>query len=163
MARSLMQRRQEAECARVEAYEASLRRMSQRARPAPNFQKAIDEAKRGFEAHILRDAWAWRPQMKTRDAARLRLAAARHLFARYAGRRGRSRREGGFEPTASKLRVPLKPLLCNEFKALLRRWDFDLILDEPELSAQNFFHEFIMLCTCSRCGVSSEPVILGKL
>ncbi len=84
MARSLIQRRQEAERARVEAYEASLRRVSQRARPAPSFQKAIDEAKRGFEADILRDAWAWRPQMKTRDAARLRLAAARYLFARYA-------------------------------------------------------------------------------
>jgi hypothetical protein len=83
MARSLVQRRQEAGRARVEAYEASLRRVSQRARPAPNFQMAIDEAKRGFEADILRDAWAWRPQMKTRDAARLRLAAARYLFARY--------------------------------------------------------------------------------
>jgi hypothetical protein len=83
MARSLIQRRQEAERARVEAYEASLRRVSQRARPAPSFQKAIDEAKRGFEADILRDAWTWRPQMKTRDAARLRLAAARYLFARY--------------------------------------------------------------------------------
>src|SRR5262245_306083 len=83
MARSLIQRRQEAERARVEAYEASLRRVSQRARPAPNFPKAIKEAKRGFEAEILRDSWAWRPQMKTRDAARLRLAAARHLFARY--------------------------------------------------------------------------------
>jgi hypothetical protein len=83
MARSLIQRRREAERARVEAYEASLRRVSQQARPAPDFQNAIDEAKRGFEASILRDAWAWRPQMKTRDAARLRLAAARYLFARY--------------------------------------------------------------------------------
>ena len=83
MARSLIQRRREAERARVEAYEASLRRVSQPARPAPSFQKAIDEAKRGFEADILRDACAWRPQMKTRDAARLRLAAARYLFARY--------------------------------------------------------------------------------
>jgi hypothetical protein len=84
MARSLMQRRQEAARARVEAYEASLRRVSQPARPAPSFQKAIDEARRGFEADILRDAFAWRPQMKTRDPARLRLAAARYLFARYA-------------------------------------------------------------------------------
>src|SRR5215470_1118724 len=83
MARSLIQRRQEAERTRIEAYEASLRRVSQPARPAPSFQKAIDEAKCGFEADILRDAWAWRPQMKTRDAARLRLAAARYLFARY--------------------------------------------------------------------------------
>jgi PcfJ-like protein len=83
MTRSLIQRRQEAERARVEAYEASLRRVSQRARPAPDIHKAIDEAKRGFERDILRDAWAWRPQLKTRDAARLRLAAARYLFARY--------------------------------------------------------------------------------
>jgi len=84
MARSLIQRRQEAERARVEAYEASLRRVSQLERPAPSFLKAIYEAKRGFETDILRDAWAWRPQMKTRDSARLRLAAARYLFARYA-------------------------------------------------------------------------------
>jgi len=83
MSRSLIQRRQETERARVEAYEASLRRVSQAARPAPDFHKAINEAKRGFEGDILRDAWAWRPQMKTRDAARLRLAAARYLFARY--------------------------------------------------------------------------------
>src|SRR5262249_60123662 len=55
----------------------------ERVRPTPDFHKAIDEAKRGFEADILRDAWAWRPQMKTRDPARLRLAAARYLFARY--------------------------------------------------------------------------------
>jgi len=84
MARSLIQRRQEAERARVEAYEVSLRGVSQPARPAPSFDKAIHEAKRGFEADILRDAYAWRPQMKSRDAARLRLAAARYLFARYA-------------------------------------------------------------------------------
>jgi hypothetical protein len=84
MALSLIQRRQEAERTRIEAYEASLRRVSQPARPAPSFHKAIDEAKRGFEADILRDASAWRPQMKTRNAGRLRLAAARYLFARYA-------------------------------------------------------------------------------
>jgi len=83
MARSLTQLRREAERTRIEAYEASLRRVSQRTRAAPNFHKAIDEAKCGFEADILRDARAWRPQMKTRDPARLRLAAARYLFARY--------------------------------------------------------------------------------
>lgn len=83
MARSLIQRRQEAERARVEVYEASLRRVSQRARPAPDFHKATAEARSGFEAAVVRDPWAWRPQMKTRDAARLRLAAARYLFARY--------------------------------------------------------------------------------
>jgi hypothetical protein len=83
MAHSLIQRRQEAARARAEAYEISLRRVSQRTRPAPDFQTAIDEAGRGFESCVLRDAEAWKPQMKTRDAARLRLAAARHLFARY--------------------------------------------------------------------------------
>jgi hypothetical protein len=83
MARSLIQRRQEAERARVEAYEFSLRRASQRTRPPPDFEKAIDEARRGFEADVVRDTWAWKPQLKTRDAARLRLAAARFLFARY--------------------------------------------------------------------------------
>ncbi|HTO61502.1 MAG TPA: PcfJ domain-containing protein [Bradyrhizobium sp.] len=83
MAHSLIQRRQEAERARVEAYEFSLRRVSQRTRPPPAFQNAINEARRGFEADVLRDAFAWKPQLKTRDAARLRLAAARYLFARY--------------------------------------------------------------------------------
>src|SRR5262245_8565751 len=83
MASSLIRHRQEAERARIDAYEASLRRVSQRARPAPDFYKAIAEAKDGFEAEVLRDPYAWRPQMKTRDAARLRLAAARYLFARY--------------------------------------------------------------------------------
>jgi hypothetical protein len=83
MAKSSIQRRQEAERARVEAYEASLRRVLRQARPAPNFRNAIEEAKRGFETLILRDGWAWQPQMKTRDPARLRLAAARYLFARY--------------------------------------------------------------------------------
>src|SRR5262245_64669741 len=83
MARSLMQRRQEAERARVDAYEATLRRVSQRARPAPDFHKAIAEARDGFEAEVVRDPWGWRPQMKTRDAARLRLAAARYIFALY--------------------------------------------------------------------------------
>lgn len=83
MARSVMQRRQEAERARVEAYEASLRRVSQRARPAPNFQNTVYEVQDGFENHVLRDAHAWRPHLKTHDPARVRLAAARYLFARY--------------------------------------------------------------------------------
>ncbi|MBH5401907.1 PcfJ domain-containing protein [Bradyrhizobium sp. CNPSo 4010] len=83
MAQSLIQRRQEAERARVEAYELSLRHVSQRTRPPPDFQNAIKEARRGFEADVLREASAWKPQLKTRDAARLRLGAARYLFARY--------------------------------------------------------------------------------
>lgn len=84
MARSMIRRRQEAERQRIEAYEISLRRVSAAARPPPDFETALKEAKRGFESDIVRDAWAWRPQLKTRDAARLRLAAARHLFACYA-------------------------------------------------------------------------------
>jgi len=83
MARSLMQRRREAERARIEAYDASLRRVSRQGRPAPDFHNAIDEASRGFEGCVLRNAEAWQPKMKSRDAARLRLAAARYLFARY--------------------------------------------------------------------------------
>ncbi|HEX7925896.1 MAG TPA: PcfJ domain-containing protein [Bradyrhizobium sp.] len=83
MAHSLIQRRQEAERARAEAYAYSLRHVSQRTRPPPDFLKAIYEVKRGFETDILRDAGTWTPQLKTRDAARLRLAAARYLFARY--------------------------------------------------------------------------------
>ncbi|MBO0759269.1 MAG: hypothetical protein J2P54_25800 [Bradyrhizobiaceae bacterium] len=42
-------------------------------------------------------------------------------------------------------------------------WNFDIIFDEPELPAQNFFNEFIVLITCDRCDRSSEPVMLGKL
>jgi hypothetical protein len=83
MAHSLIQRRQEAERARAEAYRLSLRQVSQRTRPPPDFQTAIDEARRGFAADIVRDALLWKPRLKTRDPARLRLAAARHLFARY--------------------------------------------------------------------------------
>ncbi|MCA1467675.1 PcfJ domain-containing protein [Bradyrhizobium sp. IC3195] len=83
MAQSLIQRRREAERTRVEAYELSLRHVWQRTRPPPDFENAIKEARRGFEANVLRDASAWKPQLKTRDAARLRLGAARYLFARY--------------------------------------------------------------------------------
>jgi hypothetical protein len=83
MAQSLIQRRQEAERARVEAYQYSLRFVSQPPRPPRDFENAIYEVRRGFEAEIVRDEWPWKPQMKTRDAGRLRLAAARYLFARY--------------------------------------------------------------------------------
>lgn len=83
MARSYLQRRQEAERARAEAYDAVLRRVCQRARPTPDFDLALTEAACGFSAAFVRDPESWRPQIKTRDAGRLRLAAARHLFARY--------------------------------------------------------------------------------
>ena len=83
MARSMIQRRQDAERERIELCSAALRRLVRRARPTPDFGKAIEEAELGFSGEVVRDPRAWHPQMKTRDAARLRLAAARHLFALY--------------------------------------------------------------------------------
>lgn len=78
-----MQHRLQARRAQIEAYETSLAQVSQRARPAPDFLQAIADAGHGFEGEFLRDPAAWKPQMKSRDPGRLRLAAARHLFARY--------------------------------------------------------------------------------
>lgn len=83
MKRSMIQRRQDAERERIELCNAALRRVARRARLTPDFGKAIEEAERGFEGVVVRDPQCWHPQMKTRDAARLRLAAARHLFALY--------------------------------------------------------------------------------
>lgn len=83
MARSTIQRRQDAERERIEIYNDTLRRVTRPPRPAPDFHAAIVEAERGFSGEVVRDAQSWRPQMKTRDAARLRLAAARYLFAAY--------------------------------------------------------------------------------
>lgn len=83
MKRSMIQRRQDAERERIELCNAALRRVARRVRLAPDFSKAIEEAERGFSAEVVRDPRCWHPQMKTRDPARLRLAAARHLFARY--------------------------------------------------------------------------------
>jgi hypothetical protein len=84
MARSLLKQRRDAERQRIEAYEATLRRVFAAPRPAPDFENAIDEVKRGFVNDIVRPSHEWRPKLKTRDPGRLRLAAARHLFARYA-------------------------------------------------------------------------------
>ncbi len=83
MKRSMIQRRQDAERERIELCDAALRRVVRRARPTPDFSKAIEEAERGFEGVVVRDPQTWHPQMKTRDPARLRLAAARHLFGLY--------------------------------------------------------------------------------
>lgn len=83
MAKSMIQRRQEAERERIEAYAVTLRRVSPVARPAPDFERALDDARRGFAGMAIRDGALWRPKLKTRDRARLRLAAARHLYARY--------------------------------------------------------------------------------
>ena len=84
MARSMIQRRQEAERQRREIYDATLREVTRPARVAPDFTQALEDAARGFAGDAVREARAWRPRMKTHDAARLRLAAARHLFALYA-------------------------------------------------------------------------------
>jgi hypothetical protein len=83
MARTMIQRRQDAERDRIKIYDATLRRVGRPPRPTPDFHKAIEEAQHGFAGEAVRDPHSWHPQMKTRDSARLRLAAARHLFARY--------------------------------------------------------------------------------
>jgi hypothetical protein len=83
MARSMIQRRLEAERERIQIYDATLRRVARRPRPAPDFGNALEEAVQGFAGEVVRDPHLWHPQMKTRDAARLRLAAARHLFGLY--------------------------------------------------------------------------------
>lgn len=83
MARSMIQRRQDAERERIEAYTATLRGKSAAPRSAPDFERALGEVRRGFAAMAVRDGASWRPKLKTRDPAKLRLAAARHLYARY--------------------------------------------------------------------------------
>ncbi|MGX9572107.1 PcfJ domain-containing protein [Mesorhizobium sp. f-mel] len=83
MAKSMIQRRQDAERERIDAYKPTLRRVSPVPRPAPDFEQALDEARRGLAGLAIRDGALWRPKLKTRDPARLRLAAARHLYARY--------------------------------------------------------------------------------
>ena len=83
MKRSAIQLRQDAERERIKIYEATLRRVARQPRPSPDFYKAIKEAGHGFAREVVRDEQSWHPQMKTRDGARLRLAAARHLFAVY--------------------------------------------------------------------------------
>jgi hypothetical protein len=83
MARTMIQRRLDAERERIEIYDATLRRVGRQPRLTPDFRRAIEEAQHGFAGEAVRDPQSWHPQMKTRDAARLRLAAARHLFARY--------------------------------------------------------------------------------
>lgn len=83
MKRSTIQRRQDAERERIEQCDAALRRVSRRVRSTPDFHKAIKEAEHGFSGQVVRDPQSWQPQMKTRDAARLRVAAARHLFSLY--------------------------------------------------------------------------------
>lgn len=83
MARSMIQRRQDAERERIEAYEATLRASARRAQSPSPLSDAIAAVRVGLSSFVLRDPDDWRPQLKTRDPARLKLAAARYLFARY--------------------------------------------------------------------------------
>ncbi len=83
MAKSMLRRRQEAKREQDEAYAATLKRVSQTPRQAPDFDKALRDAARGYLGIAIRSADEWRPKLKTRDESRLRLAAARHLYARY--------------------------------------------------------------------------------
>jgi hypothetical protein len=83
MARSRIQRRQDAERQRIETYTATLRRTSAAPRPAPDFEQALKDVRRDHAGRAIRDGASWRPKLKTRDPAKLRLAAARHLYARY--------------------------------------------------------------------------------
>lgn len=82
MARSRIKRRHEAERERIAAYEATLRQVVRPVRQPPDFKRALDEAFDGF-GNAIRHRDAWHPKLKTRDAGRLRLAAARYLFAIY--------------------------------------------------------------------------------
>ena len=83
MARSMIQRRQDAERERIEAYEATLRACARRAQSPSLLSDAIAAVRVGLSSFVLRDSDDWRPRLKTRDPARLKLAAARYLFARY--------------------------------------------------------------------------------
>lgn len=60
-----------------------LRQVFAAARPVPDFEQALDDARSGLAGMAIRDGALWRPKLKTRDRARLRLAAARYLYARY--------------------------------------------------------------------------------
>lgn len=42
-------------------------------------------------------------------------------------------------------------------------WNFDLMIDDPELPGENFFNEFLLYVTCTACGHVSEPTEFGKL
>lgn len=84
MARSMIARRQEAERNRIAAYDATLKHVRRAARPAPDFDRALVEALNGVAERCVREPSDWHPQMKTRDPGKLRLAAARHLYAHYA-------------------------------------------------------------------------------
>lgn len=83
MARSMIQRRQDAERARIENYEITLRVRARQIEPSTTLGDAIAAVRAGLSSYELRDSNDWRPRLKTRDPARLNLAAARYLFARY--------------------------------------------------------------------------------
>ncbi len=75
MARSLIKRRQEAERERLDAYQATLRRVSRAERPAPDSTR-LKEAKKGFEGESRDCALA----PNSRPATPPLGFPARHLF-----------------------------------------------------------------------------------
>lgn len=42
-------------------------------------------------------------------------------------------------------------------------WDFEIMLDEPELPGQDFFNVFLIYTRCQDCGHTSRAIDLGKL
>ena len=42
-------------------------------------------------------------------------------------------------------------------------WDFDIMIDEPELPGQEFFNVFLFYVSCQSCGHVSRAIDLGKL
>lgn len=80
---STIQRRHAAERERIERCTELLRQSARRRPRAPDVAQALEDVASGFVSEAVRDAAAWHPQLKTRDSGKLRLAAARRLFARY--------------------------------------------------------------------------------
>lgn len=168
MARSRLKQRRDAERQRIEAYEATLRRVFAAPRPAPDFENAIDEVKRGFVNDIVRPSHEWRPKLKTRDPGRLRLAAARHLFARYAVPSHLERiwiEPGGLDPAEATLRRRWYVAAARGdslYKAGASEWlsrkEVHAFLNAPEgLSFEEAFWQAITL------GMTDDPALAMRI
>ena len=51
----------------------------------------------------------------------------------------------------------------NDVTVVFVYWDFEIMVDEPELPGQEFFNEFLFYVSCKDCGHGSRPIDLGKL
>ena len=84
MARSLLQRRLANDRQRIAALDAALKNNHRRVKSCDYHEIALTlEWVSDHKLHLIRAAADWKPQLKTRDESRARLAAARHLFARF--------------------------------------------------------------------------------